>query len=492
MARKGTKRGKGKTSLPSHHSASKQSPKDHSEIVMAEDHQDTKAESSTSQGREDLDTKQPTSVPNSGRQALQISTTHSDSHADLTAVSAPSSPLSDVPSDLFEVEYGASNNGHELDNIRQHAEPSQDKTVPASISNKSASIAVPFLAPQSSIDESFKAKDPELSSGESDPSVKTSSGASNETHVESRPLEFLNTGREKTVEENYSTGKDISSKSDLSRFLALKNKKHPNKPSLAASATAIEHNAATASIKSRSPSTGPVTVEPRRGPRSQGASITQEASSARVDAHNLAGNITHAKTPERDLSYPPASSKPSRKRAAPVKFTDKAQAGPPLKKTATPKGRPNASYLLQNSKSTLVKANLGDIFSDDRAWSSLTPEQQEEVLALLPDSASESVEHGPRRIQSKFLKYDSHWRDGLRAFQENLQAGYNQPGWQKRAASAMEARARGKFDQHQAFNFEVKYGETPHKPSEINDAVEKLVQDRRAGLNPVGASPSSK
>ena len=58
-----------------------------------------------------------------------------------------------------------------------------------------------------------------------------------------------------------------------------------------------------------------------------------------------------------------------------------------------------------------------------------------------------------------FLRYDNHWRSGLRQFQSDLEAGRHDPEWQRQAAQAVRERAAGKFDSFKAREYEVFWGQ---------------------------------
>ncbi|KAI9843035.1 MAG: hypothetical protein M1837_006666 [Sclerophora amabilis] len=189
------------------------------------------------------------------------------------------------------------------------------------------------------------------------------------------------------------------------------------------------------------------------------------------------------------------SERPSRKRTVPQKLVEQELSRPLAKKISTAKSPKapqrdvwNPAHLLQNPKSKLVRADLVGVFSDSRAWDGLNVEQRDSLLALLPESMSDIAGDGSRRIQPKFLKYDNNWRDGVRTFQENLESGRYHPSWLQQAADAMEARAHGDFDEYLAESFASVYGERPHKPDEINEAVDQLIQDRRVRGEDVEAS----
>lgn len=57
------------------------------------------------------------------------------------------------------------------------------------------------------------------------------------------------------------------------------------------------------------------------------------------------------------------------------------------------------------------------------------------------------------------MRYSNVWRDAVRQFQVDLQAGRYDPEWLRQAAEAMEERAQGKFDKWKEEEFEEFWGQ---------------------------------
>ena len=92
-------------------------------------------------------------------------------------------------------------------------------------------------------------------------------------------------------------------------------------------------------------------------------------------------------------------------------------------------------------------------------------------------------------IPQNFLRYDNDWRNGVRQFQIDLEAGRYDPEWQRQAAQAMEERAAGKFDSYKEEHFEEWWGQKQKLPSDVlagNSTKMKLDVLVRAGVFKVG------
>lgn len=87
-------------------------------------------------------------------------------------------------------------------------------------------------------------------------------------------------------------------------------------------------------------------------------------------------------------------------------------------------------------------------------------------MSLLPAHVHPSPDPDPDNPDAKipplpqnFLRYDNHWRYGLRQWQVDLEAGRLDPEWQRQAAQAVKERAEGKFDKFKEQQFEQFWGQ---------------------------------
>ena len=169
------------------------------------------------------------------------------------------------------------------------------------------------------------------------------------------------------------------------------------------------------------------------------------------------------------IAMEPSPSQHGRKRTIPSDFdvdgpdTDPSAEVVPPKKASKPKrarGVWTTEHLLQNEKSKLVDVDLTKLLSDPRAWASLSDAEKRGVLEHLPSHVGASLDTNEvPSIPIEFLKYDNDWRNGLRLFQEDLSAGHFEPSWLEGAAEAMEARARGEFDDWKNAEYEAFWGQ---------------------------------
>ncbi|KAL2007345.1 hypothetical protein VTN00DRAFT_8783 [Thermoascus crustaceus] len=122
--------------------------------------------------------------------------------------------------------------------------------------------------------------------------------------------------------------------------------------------------------------------------------------------------------------------------------------------------------LLTSTKSRLIDIDLVKLLAHPRAWEVLNEEEKKEILRLLPDNVHPNPDPDPEDPNAKipplpqtFLRYSNNWRDAVRQFQVDLQAGRYDPEWQRQAAEAMEERAEGKFDKFKEEEFEEFWGQ---------------------------------
>lgn len=87
------------------------------------------------------------------------------------------------------------------------------------------------------------------------------------------------------------------------------------------------------------------------------------------------------------------------------------------------------------------------------------------------------------------MRYDNDWRNGVRQFQTDLEAGRYDPEWQRQAAQAMEERAAGKFDSYKEEHFEEWWGQKQKLSHDVlagNSTKMKLDVLVKAGIFKLG------
>ncbi|KAJ9314973.1 hypothetical protein DTO271D3_4712 [Paecilomyces variotii] len=122
--------------------------------------------------------------------------------------------------------------------------------------------------------------------------------------------------------------------------------------------------------------------------------------------------------------------------------------------------------LLTSSESPLVHIDLVKVLAHPDAWNCLDEDEKKEILSLLPDNVHPNPEPDPEDpnakippIPQEFLRYSNTWREGVRQFQVDLEAGRYDPEWLRQAANAMEERAKGEFDNFKEQEFEEFWGQ---------------------------------
>lgn len=174
----------------------------------------------------------------------------------------------------------------------------------------------------------------------------------------------------------------------------------------------------------------------------------------------------------------PEIQRPSRKRLAPKKFAEEIDSPPKKKRpsprrtsslaedgcsiasaSSSPTGHPSkrkqplrgdwsVQHLMSSAKSKLVTANLSAILHDDRAWTSLTREQQEKLISMLPGASVPQMPEGEPlpNVAKMFLQEHASFQASIRQFQDDLDAGKYEAKWLEDAQKAMQKRAGGEFD----------------------------------------------
>ena len=123
--------------------------------------------------------------------------------------------------------------------------------------------------------------------------------------------------------------------------------------------------------------------------------------------------------------------------------------------------------LLPSAKPFTSKNVLKEAVSSPAFWPSLTEEERDSILELIPDFV-ERRDDGS--VPDDFWRFNNEWRAAVRQFQENLSLGKYDPSWLAEGAQAMEERAHGDFDAWKEKEFEEFWGQK-----------QKVSHDARAG-----------
>lgn len=170
----------------------------------------------------------------------------------------------------------------------------------------------------------------------------------------------------------------------------------------------------------------------------------------------------------RKKSTPPPSTRPSRNRKAPDRFENLARPSLP-DKTPARKGPSKVfdpTYITTNSTSRLGKADVYHMLLEPAAWTSLTADQQKELISMLPDSTTdkallEKIETGETedtRPEAFTISNDC-FRTDVAKFKEDLKNGHLAKTWQVAAHQAVAARAAGEYDEWKAQEAELWWGQ---------------------------------
>ena len=134
------------------------------------------------------------------------------------------------------------------------------------------------------------------------------------------------------------------------------------------------------------------------------------------------------------------------------------------------------------SKILKLTITLQKYFKSPKATATLDEKDRVELRKLLPEHL-ELTDEGMPTLD--FLRYNNDWRNGLRNFSTDLEAGRLDKEWLKTAHGAMERRALGQFDDFKQQQFEQFWGQKgdvsiEKSPTELviktNDDLELLVE----------------
>lgn len=110
---------------------------------------------------------------------------------------------------------------------------------------------------------------------------------------------------------------------------------------------------------------------------------------------------------------------------------------------------------------------MQSILSNPLAWSSLEPEDREQILALFPDQRHiRAGEDGAPQPNMESLMNDDSFRYDCAAYTESLAQGRHDPDWLAQAWAAHERRKAGDFDEFLRSKFENDWDvKIPSEPS---------------------------
>jgi hypothetical protein len=167
--------------------------------------------------------------------------------------------------------------------------------------------------------------------------------------------------------------------------------------------------------------------------------------SAKMPIKTKATAKTTAKTPTRPLAKSAGKVKASPANSA---------AAAVMRRRKQAAARWQTDFVLANTKSPLINFDLRTLLCQPEAWDALDPEEQQEMLSLLPPSAV--VVDGRPDIPS--LKNDNNFRHDCARYRSDLEAGFYNKQWLEEAFEAHAMRTEGFFDTYVLDTFESSWG----------------------------------
>ncbi|KAL6705210.1 hypothetical protein ACN47E_007170 [Coniothyrium glycines] len=150
------------------------------------------------------------------------------------------------------------------------------------------------------------------------------------------------------------------------------------------------------------------------------------------------------------------STRPSRNRKAPERYWEvpENQAPKALSNTKGASKVFDSTFITTNSTSRLGKADVYRLLLEEPAWTSLSAQQQKELITMLPQTQANSVllakiESGETEgtRPATFALSNDCFRTDVAKFKEDLKNGHLAKTWQVAAEQAVTERAAGMFDE---------------------------------------------
>lgn len=241
----------------------------------------------------------------------------------------------------------------------------------------------------------------------------------------------------------------------------------PEEPSVTATAEA----STTPTKQSASDLKAPILPPSPESSKSTASNTSKKRSHAECD--DEPSEMPKKKTKQRKQAKPtiaPPSTRPSRNRKAPERFTDTKYEAPPEK--PAPPRKPASKvfdpiYITTNANSRLGKADIYHMLLRDEPWTCLTVDQKQTLFSMLPRSSSNvrllnEIQAGTAAETARpreFGKNFNLFRTDVAKFIEDLRNGHLGKSWQAAAEQAVIQRAEGAFDAWKAEEAEAWWGQ---------------------------------
>ncbi|KAL9094098.1 MAG: hypothetical protein Q9165_003513 [Trypethelium subeluteriae] len=216
---------------------------------------------------------------------------------------------------------------------------------------------------------------------------------------------------------------------------------------------------------------GPQSPSEEKPKKRSGAEAGLESS---PQPKKAAAKASTSKQPSPPRGGPQQNSRPARTKTRPSRLVEEIEPKPakPVKPAASApaaaKGKKaakwDADHVVHSSNSRLVRlttSQLKKVLLDSRAWSCLSAGEKDELIAMLPEQSLPRLleDNTEPDMLHEYLRYNEIFSDDVGRFLEQLERGELDPGWQAKAAEAMEMRARGDFDEWKEREYEEYWGQ---------------------------------
>ncbi|KAL9073171.1 MAG: hypothetical protein Q9157_004840 [Trypethelium eluteriae] len=224
----------------------------------------------------------------------------------------------------------------------------------------------------------------------------------------------------------------------------------------------------------KKPSPGQGGPQPDSGEKPKKRSPAEAGLETSPQPRKAAARASPSKKPSPPRGGPQQNSRPSRTKTRPSRLVEEIEAKPakPSKPAASApaaaKGKKaekwDADHVVHSSNSRLVRltaSQLKKVLLDTRTWACLSAEEKDELVAMLPEQSLPRLleDNTEPDMLHEYLRYNEVFSDDVGRFLEQLEHGELDPGWQKKAAEAMEMRARGDFDEWKEREYEEYWGQ---------------------------------
>jgi len=175
-------------------------------------------------------------------------------------------------------------------------------------------------------------------------------------------------------------------------------------------------------------------------------------------------SINNSEDEEESAQPPEPTSKAKKSKARTMPKTAKKAAKNAAAKSAAARKMDRlweVDTVVTDPDSPLVAVNIQSLLMKDEAWTTLSKDQQRQLISMLPNAPN--VEPDPNdelpNLLQATLQKSAAMKADIRLFKEDLGAGRLEPEWQLMARRAIQRRANGDFDEYEKQKREEIWGE---------------------------------